>query len=384
MKQLISILLVLSIYFSSNAQNLLIIKGRVLQKSDSVPVFNAHIYTVGKDIIGTTSNKNGEFVFRFTEKEKENNITISSIGFVSKQISFTGVNNKPLVIYLEEDEYLLKGVTITPIEPIQILKNTIANLKTNYPQGKVYKEIYYKEAFAVNGKPIRYLEIVADLVGEGFRIKKQAPYKYDLFIKEKRSGFNNDTTFEGSNGIGVLHFLNGPKRYFKKSNFKNYDIELVGYSLYRNNEVFKLLVKSKENKSTVTSMYITTETFALIAIDQWYESDDKSSIPKHLFRFLKLHEYVDFIQLEDGLWYINSINDFRESINIEGDITEIKRLIRLTKINNEQEFKEKNRITRETDLYTYPIPYNPDFWQNYNVPPETDEEKRVKEELKKE
>jgi len=111
---------------------------------------------------------------------------------------------------------------------------------------------------------------------------------------------------------------------------------LVGYSLYRNNEVFKLLVKSKENKSTVTSMYITTETYALIAIDRWYESDDKSSIPKHLFRFLKLHEYVDFIQLDDGFWYINSINDFRESINIEGDITEIKRLIRLTKINNEQ------------------------------------------------
>ncbi len=46
--------------------------------------------------------------------------------------------------------------------------------------------------------------------------------------------------------------------------------------------------------------------------------------------------------------------------------------------------KEKNRIARETDLYTYPVPYNPEFWNTYNAPPETDEEKRVKEELKKE
>ncbi len=129
-------------------------------------------------------------------------------------------------------------------------------------------------------------------------------------------------------------------------------------------------------------MYITTDTYALVAINQGYKNDDRT-IPKTMFYFTKWYEYVDFVKLADGYWYINTINDFRESINVEGNITEMKRLIRLTKINEDWEFKEKNKITRETDLYKYPVVYNPTFWQNYNAPPETEEEKRIKVELKR-
>jgi len=352
------------------------ITGRVLQKSDSVPVFNAHIYTVGKDIIGTTTNENGEFVFHFNAMFQNNFITVSSIGFVSKKVSINAVNNH-ILVFLEENQLMLASVTVTAIEPIQILKNVIKNIETNYPQEKFSKEIYYKEAFKVNGKPLRYLEVVADLVGKGFSNKRQNPYKNDLFIKEKRPGFNNDSTYEGGNGIGVLHWLNAPKGYLQKSNFKNYSIELVGYSDYRNDEVYKLLITSKGIKKTITYMYITTDTYALVAINQWYENDDRT-IPKTMFYFTKWYEYVDFVKLADGYWYINTINDFRESISVEGNMTEIKRLIRLTKINEDWEFKEKNKITRETDLYEYPVFYNPTFWQNYNAPSETEEEKRIK------
>ncbi len=381
MKYLFTLIFLLPFYFRSIAQNLLTIEGTVLQKSDSLPVFNAHIYIEGNKI-GTTSNKNGKFAIHYNSEFKEMPIIVSSIGFSSEKIPFDN-NRKYLVVYLEEDELILETVTITPVDPEQILRNVANSIKRNYPQEKFSKELYYKEAFTVNNKPIRYLEIVANLVGEGFSDKKKNPYKYDLFIREKRPGFNVDSTFEGGNGIGVLHWLNGPKRYLDKSNFKYYNIELVGYSNYRNNEVFKLLITSKGIKKTVTTMFITTDTYALVAINQKYEDADRT-VPETMFYFTKWYEYVDFIQLSNGRWYINSINDFRESIDVKGDITEMKRLIRLTKINNELEFKEKNRIARETDLYTYPIPYNPDFWQFYNAPLETKEEKLVKEELKQE
>ncbi len=373
--------LFLFIITSIIAQPLLSVKGKVLQLSDSLPVFNAHIYFEGKGI-GTTSNEDGDFAFHFLEKLKSNRISISSIGYETKQISVLLSNSNSIVVYLKEDKLLLENVTVVAIDPEQILMNVAANIKQNYPQEKFSKEIYYKEAFKVNGKPIRYLEIVADYIGSGFSNKKQNPYKNDLFIKEKRPGFNNDTTFEGSNGIGVLHWLNGPKRYLKKSNFKNYNIELVGYSMYRNHEVFKLLITSKAKNKTITTIYITTDTYALVSINQWYENNDRT-IPKQLFYFTKWEEYVDFVQLEDGLWYINTINDFRESLNVEGNITEIKRLVRLTNVYGEVNTNEKNRITRDTDLYRYPIPYNPIFWDTYNAPLETEDEKYVKKELNK-
>jgi len=381
LKQLLTIVLFLLFGFSLTAQNLITVTGKVLQKSDSVPIFNAHIYFEG-EAIGTTTNENGEFVFHFDAMFRNNFITVSSIGFVSENISTKDVNNH-ILIFLEEDQLMLASVTVTAIEPIQILKNVVKNIETNYPQEKFSKEIYYKEAFKVNGEPLRYLEIVADLVGKGFSIKRQNPYKYDLFIKEKRPGFNNDSTYEGGNGIGVLHWLSTTKRYLQKSNFKNYSIELVGYSNYRNNEVFKLQIKSKGVRKSITYMYITMDTYALVAINQWYENDNRA-IPKTMFYFTKWYEYVDFVKLADGYWYINTINDFRESISVDGNTTEIKRLIRLTNINEDWAFKEKNKITRETDLYKYPVVYNPTFWQNYNAPPETEEEKRVKVELSRE
>jgi len=381
MKKTVFIFFLLSLFVIVIAEAQLSLRGRVLQRTDSLPVYNAHIYFQGNGI-GTTSNERGEFAFHILGRFKNNNITISSIGFKSAQIN-VGSNSKPLVIYLEEDQLMLEAITVTSVEATQILINVAANIKQNYPQEKFSKEIYYKEVFSVNDKAIRYLEIVADLVGEGFSNKKQNPYNYDLFINQKRPGFNIDSAFEGGNGIGVLHWLTGPKRYLKKSNFKNYDMELVGYTTYRNHEVFKLLVTSKGVNKILTSMYITTDNFALVAINQWHESDDRSPVlSKNIFRYLKWNEYVDFIQLDDGYWYIHTINDYRLTMDTEGDITEIKRQVKLTNVRDTISDKEKNRITRETDLYKYEIPYNPVFWQNYNAPPETEEEKRIKEEMK--
>jgi len=375
---ILSYLITLSVVHS---QDILTISGQLLQRSDSLPLFNAHIYFEGSGI-GTTSNENGDFEFHFSNKYKIKPIHISAIGFTTQQIWYDSSNDKSLLLYFKEDLQMLNEIMVTSLEPIQILENVIKNIKLNYPQGDVNKEVYYKEEFGVNGQAIRYLEIVADIVGEGFRNKKQDPYKYDLFLKEIRPGFNMDTTFKGGNGIGVLHVLNSPKRYLKKSNFKNYTIELVGYSNYKNHPVYNLLIKSKGAFKTEASMYITTDSFALVAIAQWFENNDKS-IPDYQFKFLKWNEYVDFQQLDNGYWYINSINDFRVAIDSKGDITEMKRLIRLTEVYGSSISNKKNRITRETDLYRFSTPYNPEFWKNYNAPPETEEAKRVKEMVEK-
>jgi hypothetical protein len=125
-------------------------------------------------------------------------------------------------------------------------------------------------------------------------------------------------------------------------------------------------------------MYVTTDSFALVAIDQRFESEDKT-IPDNNFRFLKWNEYVDFHQLDNGYWYINSIDDLRISIDPKGDVTETKRLIRLTDVHDSTVINKKNKITRETDLYELLIPYNSKFWDNYNAPPKTAEREIVKD-----
>ncbi len=374
----ISYLLVLNV---ANSQSALTIRGVILRSSDSLPIYNAHIYFERKDI-GTTSNEEGRFIFHFPNKYEDENIQISSIGYKSYALSAFSYA-KSQIIYLTEDQYLLDEITITAIDPIEILENAINKLSENYNQKKFTKTLYYKEYLKRDERPLRYLEIVADLTASGFSNKRKYPDTYKVGLIEKRVGFNSDTTYEeGGNGIGVLHWLFWSEQYFKKKKLKDYQIEYIGQSQFLNQKVYHILLKKASKNKIETSIYITKDNYAIVAISYSYiNSNRELPSSKQKFRFLKFIQYADFQKSDDGYWYINSIDDYREAISSEGVITEIKRSIRVTSINPNDKLNIKNKITRETDLYKYQVPYNPEFWKNYNAPPETEEEKRIKAEL---
>ena len=363
-----------------SSQSLLSLKGKVLASKDSLPIYNAHIFFEGKDI-GTTSNEDGKFTFHFPTEYVSENIHISCIGY--KFFTLPTFKNSPRVIYLTEDEYLLDEISITAIDPIVVLENAINKLKENYNQNKFTKTLFYKEFFKVDEKPLRYLEIVADLTTKGFSNKRKYPDTYEVVLREKRVGFNNDTTYEdGGNGIGVLHWLLWSENFLKKKKLKGYQIEYMGQFNSHSQDVYHISINKLGENEAKTSVYVSKNSSAIVAIHSSF-INKKKGIPssKQKFRFLESRQYVDFHQLDDGYWYINSIDDYREAIDSNGIITEIKRSIRVTSINPNVKLDVESKITRETDLYKYQVPYNPEFWENYNAPPETEKEKRIKAEL---
>ncbi|WMN12980.1 carboxypeptidase-like regulatory domain-containing protein [Marivirga salinae] len=356
------------------------IKGQLLQHSDSSPVFNAHIY-FDKTAIGTTTNEDGLFAFHFLENEKQSNIHISCIGYKIDSIPISEFQNKPLTIFIEEDKLFLSEVVVSPSDPNDILEKAIENLGQNYPKEKISKTIYYKESVKQNGKPIRLLEVVATIVSDGFSDSRQNPKKYELFIDQKRPDFNYDSTFEGGNGIGVLHGLLWTEAYLNKRKLRKYNVSFDGKSFFRNHEVYKISI-SKPNSLGTTSMYITVDEFAIVAISQSFVNPSrKKPDSKQQFQFLAFDLYVDFIQMKDGYWYIHTIDDIRESISQDGAITKIIRSIRTTSVGEIQDLNKKNRIKMNTDLYKYPTEYDPEFWNHYNAPLETQEELKAKQEF---
>lgn len=380
MKTYLYILFFFLIQLQTNAQKITSLEGTILSSRDSLPIFNAHIYFEGKGI-GTTSNEDGKFAFHFPIEFVSENIRISSIGYQLYTLS-TSTHSKLLTIYLTENEYLLDEITITTIDPVVIIENAIKKIQENYNQKKFTKTLFYKEYLKRGKKPLRYLEIVADLTASGFSNKRKYPDTYEVVLREKRVGFNSDTTFIGGNGIGVLHWLLWSEPHFKKRKLKDFQIEYIGQSQFLSNEIYHISLKKAGKNQVKTSIYITKDNYAIVAISYSYiNSNKKIPSPKQKFRFLKFIQYVDFHKLDDGYWYINSIDDYRESIDTLGIINKIKRSIRVTSINPNVKLNVKNKITRETDLYKYQVPYNPEFWKKYNAPPETEEEKRIKAEL---
>ncbi len=94
----------------SNAQN---IKGIVLEKISNMPLAGVNVF-IKKTGIGTTTNEKGEFYLKYFSKINETDtLNFSSIGYITRKVSFSELKGSNYVVLLSESVELLKEVTIT-------------------------------------------------------------------------------------------------------------------------------------------------------------------------------------------------------------------------------------------------------------------------------
>ncbi|MCX2743336.1 carboxypeptidase-like regulatory domain-containing protein [Mangrovivirga sp. M17] len=337
-------------------------EGRILSKRDSTPVFNAHIY-IRDSNIGTSTNEQGFFLFTYPGNDIETQISVSCIGYKPLLIKNPGAST----IYLEEDIYTLQEITVRAIDPKEIVKKALENYSNNYYKSDITKNIYYYEYIQANEEPIRKLEVLAKTGSKGFQSNHKNPAFY---IYQKRPVFNNDPGFYGGNGVNVLYSLAWTKIYLEKRVLKNFRISLKGRSEFLGFEVYHLLLESIKRPEHTTSIYITVNDYAIIAIKESFHNKpkkDKETEPEG-FYFLESVQYVDFIKSETGSWHVNSIDDYRVSIrnNVEN---KIRRYIKVLSTEEKKIETELPEAGKETDLYDYEVSYNEKFWEDFNAPP---------------
>ena len=112
MKAVIVFLVTISIFFPTHAQDNLIIKGRIVDKTDGTAVIGANVVEYDDEnriINGTITNVNGDFVLRL--KDPSNTVKVSVIGYESKELEpdFT----RAIVLKLESTSLEINEVTIT-------------------------------------------------------------------------------------------------------------------------------------------------------------------------------------------------------------------------------------------------------------------------------
>lgn len=95
--------------FISNAQNT---RGMVLDKISKKPLASVSIF-INRTGIGTTTNEYGEFQLNYlTEKNRNDTIIFSSVGYESKMITFSDLKENGFIVLLAEKIQLLDEVTI--------------------------------------------------------------------------------------------------------------------------------------------------------------------------------------------------------------------------------------------------------------------------------
>jgi len=189
-------------------------------------------------------------------------------------------------------------------------------------------------------------------------------------------------TYQGGNGLFVAFWVNWARGFLSKKALKKYSFEYEGLTNYRDKEVYQISV-IKPNKNGKTYLYISKDDYAILAIDTHFNNSMKSKAEANeTWWFLELKLHIDFHQ-RGSTFYINAINDYRKSMNSKGQTFELTRTIRVLDVKNISKLSNKHKITPETDLFSYSIPFEGEFWQNYNAPLETKAEKKIKLDLER-
>ncbi len=371
-------LLSIGFVHAQNKNSNLTIHGKVFFKNDSMSVPGAHIL-IKNTLYGTTSNAEGYFNLHILEENQHDSLVISFVGHKEFAIKVSEAIKCPTNVYLEEHHMLLNSVLVTSLTGEEIIQRAIDNVNENYPKENNVYDVYFKSTFKTGIKHWQYQEISADVVSKGFFVG-HGKRDIKVFLKEKKTNLNIDTDYIGTNGIYLLAQSNWARDFLFKKNLKKYRYTINGITTYQGHEVYKIAVETTFKNATAY-IYVTTQNYALVSIDYFYKNTSKVVASKKEWSWLKFRFYIDFYEKDDK-WYVRSVNDYRKTLERDGKIHEINRAGRILDVKLGSKYNRLHYVAYDVDLSKYPLPYNSRFWKNYNAPPETVEEKRIKMEIK--
>ncbi len=99
-------------YLAVDAQEKIIIRGRVIDKADKSTIIGANVVEYDKEervVNGTTTNVNGDFALQLTSSS--NKVRLSVIGYKTKEINIDPSKN--IIVELESSDIALNEVTVT-------------------------------------------------------------------------------------------------------------------------------------------------------------------------------------------------------------------------------------------------------------------------------
>ena len=110
---LVLISLILILVFSTHISTAQNIKGVVLEEKSNKPLAGVNVY-IKKTGLGTSTNENGEFHFKYFSIVSEfDTLNFSSIGYITKKITLSGLKENNYVVMLSESIEHLKELTVT-------------------------------------------------------------------------------------------------------------------------------------------------------------------------------------------------------------------------------------------------------------------------------
>lgn len=338
-----------------------ILRGVIREADTKVSIPFASI-AISNTTRGTAANENGEFMLKIFSDERQHDLKVSSIGFLTRRYKISNFSTDTIVIELESDVRLLSEITVAEnaIKPVDIINSAIDSISTNYRFDPFNLE-FYSTLIARNTLTNTQFKLETLVLGYCKGYGSEAEKKFKI-LKKRTEGDNplkaNDYPFWPTLEIHRADVISDPLKtgILNKKNLDKFEFTYGGVSIYEADTVYKIDYHAPNPTKKITgygivpkiykgTIYITTTSNAIVKHD--IETDQF----QHAVIYRKLGEhYFPYLITGQRITKGNIFAEVKNSIILTN--------IRLTEVEN---IENTNEFTNAADL-----PEDNEFWEmNY-------------------
>ena len=353
------------------SQNKIIIEGLLVDEYDySVPY--AAVGILSKNI-GTSSNDEGAFYFLVSDKELNDVIEISSIGFETFKITvkdFISLNNKKIIL----EEYVTELSDVLVKSNDEYVKLALKNLKENTLNKTHQLKVLYRR-WSVEDNICRYY------IEHFINVNDRGPYSNisDFNVIQTRN--SADYRFvKNEQKIHALKYMewNNPLR--KSISVGSYKWKKMGVSTYDGEDVIILNgtgLDERGNERTL-KLFIGFDTYSIYKLEM-------SKIPLTGKAMDAIYVYK---KNSEGKLYLSYHNrEYKAYVKVTARIKNLllqsgqklrqyipmayRHEVFVIGVEQDKKMFDYSGITGQKDMTLFKIPHNLNFWKNISLPPET-------------
>lgn len=389
--------------FQDTSQSFNEYKGYVIGNDTRKPLVFADISVVNTNI-STITNKEGEFTLKVPKSLSSNSITISFLGYETKEISQERLKGKNNAIALNVITTQLSQVNINvPKDARTLVKASLENRREKYINDKTLMTAFYRETIKKRNKNASLAEAVVKIYKEPYATSKSDAI--ELVKSRKNTNYSRLDTLAVKLQGGPFSTLYSDIVKYQDYLFYNEFFEYYNFSFGNSTQINdrQVYVVNFEQQANIVTplyrgkLYIDAETFALVSANYSLNVENKDEAVKLFLRkkprMVRVEPEeasyrVDYKSTPDGKWYYSYSNvqlAFRVkwrkklfssiyTLNIEMAVTDWTNNF-TTSLNKDNRLKPTVILSDEASGFS-----DPEFWGEYNI---IEPEKSIESAIKK-
>ncbi|NJW52518.1 carboxypeptidase-like regulatory domain-containing protein [Salinimicrobium oceani] len=263
-------------------------KGKVVNSKNQTPLTSAYL-SVQNTNVSTVTNTDGEFSLKVPKSLENVSISVSHLGYLSRELPLQFFEQSPVVIELQESMEQLDEVAIfNYTDPEALVKNMLKNRASNYFTDRTTMTGFYRESIKRGRKNVSLSEAVVKIHKQPYdsnadddislvKARKTADYdRLDTLALKLRGGpynplsldiMKNPTHIFNEKDLSNFRFSFDPPtkiddQYLYVVNFEELGKELPWYfgKLFIDAETFTLVKATfnlnVDNRSAATNLFV--------------------------------------------------------------------------------------------------------------------------------